>query len=912
MKCPNCQFDNLDTSSFCAVCGKPFSYSRNGNGSQQDPRPKKRNNPKKASTRKPSVKKKTASAKKAPPSSKSKTKKRDKKVPVEMLPPREQETQDRQAILKGVEITPLNDVVYEGESVEEKKRRELVENKSADPQVTPLASLNEDLPKVLWPEPEPQIELEDPTPEIQTKTEIQVESPPKPSLQARFLSLTSKLSKFPGYFRNLVPRVTLKQIPKPVLYVAAAVLVGGMAWFVLIKPFVFDKTRWSSTVIHPTLVVLNFTNDTDQDRYDSWSRALPYALATHLSHSADIHVLSPERVFDALQGSPLLKQDQSFYSRTDLKELAALTNADLILTGSLAGNGAALSIKTAVKRTKYGDDILEESLDVGNETEILAQAQALAKRIDAKLNFSQSENGPVENSPNGFGEFPNSGAYTHFVQGQWQFWQKQYRNSITTYESALELDPEFAQAHVEIGRAYVALGYYSRAGKHYQAALELIDRLSEWERLHVQGELYRLSEKTLLIAQDIYLRLLEVSPADPRTRSHLAELYTRLGQWDKASRTYERSITKQVETPNTYLGQSMTFALQGDYKRAQETIQTSILDLPDHAVLRMQLAWIHLMQGDFNASLGELERGYAVHPFYTFVRMKGDVLMLSGDLASAYSEYQRLLSEDEPIERLWGYQRLANLSILQGRFKQAREQLASGLEEADTHDEKGWSYRFHLDLARLALARKDSRLALQECDKAWKIAMQGETREFPRKALFLRGLAYLAQRRLKDAEETAALLKSLCEKGPGLDRMRSYHLLKGRIEMSRNNFVLAIEYISQAVELLPPQGPPAWEHNDHALYYDALAEAYYARGDPGRAYEELNKLRALSTGRIGFGDLYARTFYKQAKISEEKLFPETASKLYEKFLGFWGEGDLGSSEVSDARMRLRAIQGQIP
>jgi len=292
--------------------------------------------------------------------------------------------------------------------------------------------------------------------------------------------------------------------------------------------------------------------------------------------------------------------------------------------------------------------------------------------------------------------------------------------------------------------------------------------------------------------------------------------------------------------------------------------------------------------------------------------MKGDVLLLSGDLASAYSEYQRLLSEDEPIERLWGYQRLAHLSVLQGRFKQAREQLTSGLKEADTHDEKGWSYLFHLDLARLALERKDSRLALAECDKAWKIAMLGETRDFPRKVLFLRGLAYLAQRRINDAEETADLLKSLCEKGPGLDRMRSYFLLKGRIEMSRNNFVAAIEYITQAVKLLPLQGPPAWEYNDHALYYDALAEAFYARGDPGRAYEELNKLRALLTGRLGYGDLYARTFYKQAKISEEKLFPETAARLYEKFLAFWGEGDLGSSEVSDARLRLRAILGQAP
>ena len=829
-----------------------------------------------------------------------------------MVPPNIDEAGERKKILKGVEITPLDNVVYEGAEIEGGQVPIDSESDSSSPQLESHATDNAELPKVLWPELQSQIRIEELVSEAQEKTEFHEETPPKRSLQDSLHSLGPLIAKFLSLIRTLVPKGPVKPLIRQLFYVGGALLAGTVIWISVVNPLVLNRVNASKTPSHPVLAVMNFVNNTNQAGLEPWSKALPYALATNLSHSTDLHVLSPESVFSALQGSVLWEQDRASYSRSDLKELAALTNADLILIGSFAENGGSLHIETTVKRTKNGDDLFEDSLSVSGESEILAQAGSLAQRIDQELNISRTENNTVGHNHNGAVEPPMPDAYKLYVQGQWQFWQKQYRGSIAAYESALELDPEFAQAHVDMGNAYAALGYLSRAAKHYQAALEQIDRLTEGERLQVQGKLYRLSEKTLLIAQDIYLRLLEISPDDPRTRVHLGELYTRLGQWDKAADTYELSIMKQVETPDIYLGQSMNYALQGDYKLAQETISSNIQELPDHAFLRMHLAWIHLMQGDFSAALGELERGYALHPFYAVLRMKGDVLLLSEDLTSAASVYSQLLLDKESIVRLWGNQRLAMLFLLQGKFKQAREQLSLGLKEAEANEEKEWSYRFYLDLARISLERANPRRALLECDSAWDIAMQGETREFPRQVLFLRGLAYLALRRINEAEKTADLLQSLCEKGPGQDRMRSYLLLKGRIEMSRRDFVRAIEYIRQSVELLPQEGPPGWEQNDHALYYDALAEAFYARGDPGRAYEELNKLRALSTGRLGYGDLYARTFYKQAKISEEKLFPETAVKLYTKFLFLWAEGDPGSSELSDARMRLRAIQGQTP
>jgi tetratricopeptide (TPR) repeat protein len=947
MKCPNCNSDNLAGSSFCISCGKPFSYARTGNTPQEKPPAGKRKTiSKKAATEtavkktkaatpktkttvpkaktvtkntkpvtkntKPAAKKAKPAAKKTAGASKAAPKKNKAPLPLDKVAPKKVKGQDRRNILKGVEITPLDDVEFDGAATEELKNIAALKENSEGPQLESLASANTELPKVLWPESPPEIKVEELLSEAHEEYETREAPVSKPSLKERALSLVSVFSQAFSSVGSLFPKESVRPILKPAATVIAVLGLGAVVWFAVLKPHVIDRARWGRTVTNPVLAIMAFSHETDQERWEPWSRAFPHALAAHLSHSQDIRVLDPGRVFSSLQGSRFYGQPQASYSRADLKKLAALTNADLIMTGSLTWEKGSFLIKTTIKRAKYGDDLYEGLLSVGNESEILRKTESLAQEIDGELNFRSGGNGPSENNGNGMVIFPVTDAYKHYVEGQWQFWQRHYRDSINAYDLALEADPEFAQAHVEMARSYAALGYPSRAGEHFQTALEKIDRLTEKERLQVQGELYRLSEKTLLIAQDIYLRLLEVSPEDPRIRVHLGELYTQLGEWDKAAGIFDLGIQKGAKTADVYLGRSMNYALQGDFKKARAAINDRIQDLPEAAFLRMQLAWIHLMQGDFNAALGELERGYSVHPYYSFIRMKGDVLLLSGDLASALSEYNRLLTEEEAIARLWARRRLGAFYVLQGKVKQAREQLALGLEEAETQVENEWRYDFHLDLARLALESRDARGALQECDSAWKIAMLGETREFPRRVLLLRGLAYLAQSRISEAERTAELLKSLCEKGPGRDRMRSYFLLKGRIEMSRDNYAAAIEYINQGVEHLPPQAPPDWECNDHALYYDSLAEAYYARGDPGRAYEELNKLRSLLTGRLEFGDLFARTFYKQAKISEEKLLPDTAVKLYEKFLSFWGEGNLGSSEVSDARLRLRAIQGMLP
>ena len=74
-----------------------------------------------------------------------------------------------------------------------------------------------------------------------------------------------------------------------------------------------------------------------------------------------------------------------------------------------------------------------------------------------------------------------------------------------------------------------------------------------------------------------------------------------------------------------------------------------------------------------------------------------------------------------------------------------------------------------------------------------------------------------------------------------------------------------------------------------------------------QAQKAFERITSLSTGRIGDGDIYAKSFYMLGKIHEQKDNKTKAIEHYEKFLELWKDADPGIDEVDDARKHLAAL-----
>jgi tetratricopeptide (TPR) repeat protein len=160
------------------------------------------------------------------------------------------------------------------------------------------------------------------------------------------------------------------------------------------------------------------------------------------------------------------------------------------------------------------------------------------------------------------------------------------------------------------------------------------------------------------------------------------------------------------------------------------------------------------------------------------------------------------------------------------------------------------------------------------------------------------------------AQRTAEELKKVIESGSHQKEIRRYHHLMGMIELDRKRFSQAIDHLETAFALLPSECSQ-WTDghilNNHSLYLDSLALAYYRSGDLERAIEYYEKLTMLTTGRFYFGDIYAKSFYTLGRIYQRMGDNAKAEENYNKFLGLWFNADSNISEVSDAQRRLSGL-----
>jgi tetratricopeptide (TPR) repeat protein len=173
-------------------------------------------------------------------------------------------------------------------------------------------------------------------------------------------------------------------------------------------------------------------------------------------------------------------------------------------------------------------------------------------------------------------------------------------------------------------------------------------------------------------------------------------------------------------------------------------------------------------------------------------------------------------------------------------------------------------------------------------------------------SLYLRGKIFLELNNIDGAASSAAELRSIIESSFYRKHIRFYYNLTGLIEMKRENVQDAAKYFERAISLLHFQKTKG--NNDHALFIEPLAYACYLQGEMEKAQEEYKKIINLTTGRVYYGDIYARSYYMLGKIHEQQGDTAKAIEHYEKFLDLWKDADPGLAEVEDARKRLAGLR----
>jgi pentatricopeptide repeat protein len=402
--------------------------------------------------------------------------------------------------------------------------------------------------------------------------------------------------------------------------------------------------------------------------------------------------------------------------------------------------------------------------------------------------------------------------------------------------------------------------------------------------------------------------------------TNLSTIYTEREEWDKTISVLEKAMT--TEQRRRSLSQRLLdcYRGKGQFDKAEKVLEDMVLRNPKGHwdPVRRDLAWD---QKRFDEALGYLKKGFAGQgqktlPYFYFTQV-GYIDWLKDDLAGAEKAYRTVIDAANPSDE---YQRavdLAALCLSQGKIGQGMDHLKKGLELSKNIKQfaaMGRPREFHRIIAlfhrlagRLPEALKEAEEGCRDC-KSPSVSPLGTI-----ESLHLRALINLEMSRLDEFEKQAEEIKQFIEQERYPKLMRAYYHLLGLRELRQNHANKAVEYLSKAVDLSTP-----WNRDAHrTMCFYSLAEAYEKLGRPVDALMSYDEITEKSAKESWSGDIYAKSFYKRAKLDEERPLPYPTRSLririienYKKFLSLWGDADPIFPEVEDARKRLSKLQSQ--
>ncbi len=346
------------------------------------------------------------------------------------------------------------------------------------------------------------------------------------------------------------------------------------------------------------VAVLPFVNMSADPDNEYFSDGITEELLNTLTKIENVQVTSRTSVF-AFKGKNI-----------DVRDIGIQLNVDKILEGSVRKSGNRLRITAQLINAADGYHIWSENYD-RNLTDIFEIQDEISNIIANRLRENLST-GHHSESPSKI-SVKNVEAYTLYLKGL-HAWNKltpaDTRDAIAHFESAIALEPTYAQAHAMIASAYSYLGSsgqmlpekaFGLVHKHADIALQLDTTIAEG---HIaKAAAYLLYEWKWEKAHDALQKSIQLNPTATTAYQLLAYYYVIVGKKEKAIPVMEQAIKLDPLSPfiTHHLGSIYVFN-----ERFDDAIHQADKLLAKDPTMRIsieQKAWSIGMKGDWAKAL---------------------------------------------------------------------------------------------------------------------------------------------------------------------------------------------------------------------------------------------------------------------------------------------------------------------
>jgi tetratricopeptide (TPR) repeat protein len=581
--------------------------------------------------------------------------------------------------------------------------------------------------------------------------------------------------------------------------------------------------------------------------------------------------------------------DERVTSFEVVSEVAERAGANRVITGTFAKLGETIRISIKVQEASTGEILEARSVEASAPEDIFARVDDLSRSV---RQIVEPPERPVVVADRDLEEVSTSSvlAYRRFVEAEELHFQLREQEAIELYQQAVEEDPTFAMAWAKLATTHNNLGMLTEGREYAEKAMEHLDRLTEPERAYVEGRYYGQTLETYPQAIDTYSRTLERYPHLTGLSNNLGLLYSNAWLLDEAIATLEQGIEYGDIFPGTYHNLAQIYFSKGDEERAFEILAGFLERYPDSFATYSTIASLRLAQGELDAAEAAIVRAEEIQPGWIaslFNQFQLDYLR--EDWQAAEATVGRIGELPFPFAKSAENGLRAQLRLLEGRSAEAMALGEAAIEawpgpgpgRAQNQGQLGGAY---LQLGDPQRALTYARAAREED--------RGSNPDFAGHAIEALAQQKLGQERRADL--VMAELSRRVDALPGTALQLLVHEFRGRLALERGEVEEAIDELQRAESLLPhldASGP--------RIAY-VLGQAYRDGGRSSEAEQRFREVVDAWSTRNFLALEFVRSHYELARLLEQRGETAEARVYYQKFLDFWGEGDLDREQVEYA------------
>lgn len=349
------------------------------------------------------------------------------------------------------------------------------------------------------------------------------------------------------------------------------IVVTAVVLVLLTVAVLFHRSRPGKTLTNEDRMVLaDFTNTTGDSVFDA---TLRQGLASQLEQTPFITLVSDSIIAHNLT---LMSKAKDARLTPDLaREVGQRLGAAASIEGSISALGKEYVLSLKAVNCRNGSSLAQEQETATGKEQVLNALGRAATKMRKALGESLASVQKYAALPEDTTTSSLEALQAYALGNKATDVDNDYLAAIPFFQHAVELDPNFAMAYLQLGICYQPQGELSRAGEYTRKAYELRERTSDHEKLAIAAFYEIVVTGNLEAARRSCELIAQTYPHDESMPIYLWYIHLICGDYPRADAAAKRAFEINPDSSNNYVSLMYCDQYLGRYDQAKAAAEQS-------------------------------------------------------------------------------------------------------------------------------------------------------------------------------------------------------------------------------------------------------------------------------------------------------------------------------------------------